>query len=161
MNALDLLLYTIIGVVGLITFWLPIVLIAALFSGWWELAKAHPKRRPETGARRGVGSVYLSPLFRYKGIVHYTTDDEHLHIALPPIVGAFHAPMSIPWAKLTFFKGEHTVLGMIAVQIDTRRLLVSKHMVKHELAVRRAMHAMGESPAPAQGDAPDAAQNTP
>lgn len=146
MNLLDLVIYTVIGVAGLIALWLPVMLIAALFSGWWELAKDHPRRPPETGARRGAGSVYLSPLFRYKGIVTYAADDEHLHLSMPPILGAFHPPISIPWAALHFFKGENPVLGMIAAEIDGRRMLLSRHMVKHELAVRRAMQAMGETP---------------
>jgi len=146
-NLLDLLIYSIIGVAGLIALWLPVMLTAALFSGWWELAKDHPKRTAETGARRGAGSVYLSPLFRYKGIVTYAADDEYLHLSMPPILGAFHPPVSVPWAALHFFKGEDPVLGMIAAEIDGRRMLLSRHMVKHELAVRRAMQAMGETPA--------------
>ncbi len=132
-------IYAIVGVAGVIALWLPVMLIAALFSGWWELARAFPRTPPAPRATRGVGSLYLSPIFRYKGFVAYAIDDDHLHLAMPPILGAFHPPMSIPWAAIHFFRGDDTVLGLIPIEVNQHRMLVSKSAVKHELKLRQSL----------------------
>ena len=133
--------YLLIAIVGLIAVWLPIMLVATLFSGWWELSRAYPASVPAPGddgapPKRLQGSVYFSPLFRYQRVVHATPDHDHLHISIPPLIGAFHSPMSIPWAEITFPRRDKVVMGMVPIDIGDRRILVSRSFVKHELEVR-------------------------
>jgi len=113
-------LYLFLFILGLIAVWLPIMLVATLFSGWWELARTYPHTTPAPAddgspAKRLQGSIYFSPLFRYQRLVHATVDHDHLHLALPPIVGAFHKPISIPWAEITFPRREQAVMGMVPI----------------------------------------------
>ena len=129
-----------VAIVGALALWLPVMLVAVLFSGWYELARAFPERPPAQGAVRGVGSIFFSPIFRYSRIVLYAVDDDMLHLRLPAVVGAFHKPVSIPWAAIHL--DERSRAGMTPVVILGRRILLSVAMVRHELAVRAAMHEL-------------------
>ncbi|MFB3430335.1 MAG: hypothetical protein ABL309_05405 [Phycisphaerales bacterium] len=142
-------LIPIVVVVGLAFIWLPIMMIAVIFSGWWDLAKRYRARKPALGARRGVGSVFFSPLFRYKKFVAYAIDDDHLHLRLPPVIGALHAPMSIPWHAIDLPTDLPTLRGMIPAVIDGKRIFISKAMASRELEVRDLIE--GES-APDQAE---------
>lgn len=134
---------------GLAAIWLPIMLIATLVSGWWELARAYPQGEIEPGAERGVGTVVTSALCRYKGMVGFASDAEHLHLWLPPVLGAFHAPMSIPWAQIEFPRGGERIVGLVLIRIEVgdraRKLLISPRMVRRELVVRRLIAEMDYS----------------
>jgi hypothetical protein len=146
-SAWDIVLIVAFSVMGIVAIWFPLMLAAALFSGWWELAKRFPAQRPiGENAERGVGTVVFSPLFRYKGIVHYAADQDALHLSMP-LLGVFHPPVTLPFAELRFFAGERTVLGMMPVEADGRRLLMSRSMLAREAAVRRELgllHDAGE-----------------
>lgn len=134
-------LYLILAIAGLVAIWLPVMLVATLFSGWWELSRTYPYMPPTPGDDgspiiRLQGSVYFSPLFRYQRFVHAVADQDHLHLSMPPLIGAFHKPMSIPWEQITFPRRDRTVMGMIPLDIGPRRVLVSRSFVKDELEVR-------------------------
>jgi hypothetical protein len=135
------LLYGMLLVFALLALWLPFMLFLALFSGWWELSRVYPRQPPATGARRGAGSVLFGPLFRYRHVVAWADDGDVLHLGLPPIVGAFHPPMSIPWAAIEFDQGDRRVAGFIPVKVERRRLFLSKAMVSRELEIRRQLAA--------------------
>lgn len=124
------------AIVGLLLIWLPVMMIAVLFSGWWDLSRTYRARKPTLTARRGVGSVFFSPLFRYKNFVSYAIDDDYLHLRLPPLLGALHAPMSIPWQAIELPTDQPTLPGMVPAIIDGRRIFISKGMAKRELEVR-------------------------
>ena len=123
-------------VMGVAFVWLPIMMVAVMFSGWWDLSRRYRATKPLLGARRGVGSVFFSPIFRYKNFVSYTIDDDHLHLRLPPIVGALHAPMSIPWEAIDLPTDIPTLPGMVPAIIDGKRIFVSRSMAARELEVR-------------------------
>ncbi len=135
-----------IGIFGIILLWMPIMLIAALFSGWWELSRLHPKHQAMMGAKRGVGTVVFSPLFQYKRCVGYAIDDDHLHLWMPPVLGIFHPPMSIMWSAMQFPEGARNISGMALVEIDARRILVSHKIVERELAVRDHVDVLDDTP---------------
>jgi len=122
---------------GVLLIWLPLMMTAVLFSGWWELSRLYPVKPPAPAARRGVGSVYFSPIFRYKNFVVYAIDDDHLHLRLPPLVGALHAPISIPWCAIELPTDQPSPSGMATVLIEGRRIFVSRAMVTRELELRR------------------------
>ena len=125
-----------VGLAGLVLLWMPVMLIATLFSGWWELAHRFPRRRPDVGAKHGLGSVAFSPVFQYKRCVNYAIDDDFLHLSLPPVLGVFHGPISIPWSLIQFPVGAKRVAGMTLIDVSGRRFLVSRAMAQRELAVR-------------------------
>lgn len=129
-------LIPIVVIIGLALIWLPIMMGAVLFSGWWDLSRRYPARKPAIGAQRGVGSVFFSPLFRYKNFVLFAIDDDHLHLRLPPVLGALHAPMSIPWPSIDLPPDRPTLPGMVPLLLDGRRIFVSKAMVAKELRIR-------------------------
>ena len=133
-----------VALVGMVLLWMPIMLIATLFSGWWELANRYPRRRPSMGARRGLGTVAFSPVFQYKRCVNFVIDDDHLHLSLPPILGIFHAPMSIPWPVIEFPTGAKRIAGMTLIKVENRRILVSRAMAERELQVRRALEVLDD-----------------
>jgi hypothetical protein len=132
-------LIPIVVIIGLALIWLPLMMGAVLFSGWWDLARRFPARKPALGAHRGVGSVFFSPLFRYKNFVLYAIDDDHLHLRLPPVLGALHAPMSIPWPAIDLPSDQPTLPGVVPVLLDSKRIFVSKAMVARELRIRGMM----------------------
>ena len=127
--------------IGLALIWLPIMMVAVMFSGWWDLSRTYRVRKPTPGARRGVGSVFFSPLFRYKNFVSYAIDDDYLHLHLPPLLGALHAPMSIPWHAIELPTDQPTLPGMVPAIIDGRRIFISKGMARRELEVRNLIAA--------------------
>lgn len=129
-------LIPIVVVISLALIWLPVMMFAVMFSGWWDLSRAYRARKPISGARRGVGSVFFSPIFRYKNIVSYAIDDDYLHLRLPPLVGALHAPMSIPWQAIELPTDQPTLPGMAPVIINGRRIFISRSMAQRELEVR-------------------------
>lgn len=129
-------LIILIVIFSLALVWLPVMMIAVLFSGWWELARRYPARKPQAGAQRGIGSVYFTPLFRYKNFVAYSADDDHLHLRLPPLLGALHAPMSIPWHSIELPTDQPAMLGMVHARIDGKRIFIAKAMAKRELEIR-------------------------
>jgi len=129
-------LIPIVVIMGLALIWLPIMMAAVLFSGWWDLSRRYRATKPALAAKRGVGSVFFSPIFRYKNFVLYTIDDDHLHLRLPPILGALHAPMSIPWHAVDLPTDQPTLPGMVPAIISGRRIFISRAMAKRELQIR-------------------------
>lgn len=138
-------LIPLVVIVGLAFIWLPVMMIAVMFSGWWDLSKRYRATKPAVGARRGVGSIFFSPIFRYKKFVAYAIDDDHLHLRLPPVIGALHAPMSIPWHAIELPTDRPTLPGMVPAIIDGRRIFISKAMASRELEVR---DLIDDEPAP-------------
>ncbi|MCA9292449.1 MAG: hypothetical protein KDA20_01400 [Phycisphaerales bacterium] len=134
-----------VAIAGLILLWMPIMLVATLFSGWWELSHQFPKRRPGVGAKRGLGSVAFSPVFQYKRCVNFAIDDDFLHLSLPPLLGIFHGPISIPWSMIQFPVGAKRVAGMTLLDVRGRRFLVSRAMAQRELEVREHIATQDES----------------
>jgi len=129
-------LIPIVVIMGLALIWLPIMMAAVLFSGWWDLARRYRATKPALAAKRGVGSVFFSPIFRYKNFVLYAIDDDHLHLRLPPILGPLHAPMSIPWHAIDLPTDQPTLPGMVPAIISGRRIFISRSMAKRELQIR-------------------------
>jgi|GEM_PF-2103691 len=144
MNGWDLILIVAFTAMGVVAIWFPLMILAVLFSGWWDLAKRFPKRPPADVYKRGVGSVFFSPIFRYRGVVSYAADHDHLHLSLP-LVGVFHEPISIPFAELRFFAGDRKVMGLTPVEVDGRRMLLSRAMIQREALVRRELGTLDES----------------
>lgn len=132
-------------VMALAFVWLPTMMIAVMFSGWWDLSRRYRATKPATGARRGVGSVFFTPIFRYKNFVTYAIDDDHLHLRLPPVLGALHAPMSIPWHAIELPTDQPSMPGMVPAIIDGRRIFISRAMASRELEVR---HLIEDEPTP-------------
>ncbi len=123
-------------IIGLALIWLPIMMAAVMLSGWWDLARRYPATKPAIGAQRGVGSVFFSPLFRYKNFVLFAVDDDYLHLRLPPLLGALHAPISIPWPAIELPANQPTLPGMTPIVAIGRRIFVSKPMVEKEKQIR-------------------------
>jgi hypothetical protein len=142
-NAWDILLIAAFLTMGVVALWFPIMMFATMFSGWWDLARRFPRTTIPADARRGVGTVVLSPLFRYKGVVTWAADHDHLHLSLP-LIGVFHDPISIPFAELRFFAGDRRVMGLTPVEVNGKRMLVSRGMVEREAVIRRELGTLDE-----------------
>ena len=140
MSAWDILVILIFGIMGVVALWFPLMMFATMFSGWWDLAKRFPRKPVGDNPTRGVGTVVFSPIFRYNNVVHWTTDDDFLHLSLP-LIGVFHEPMSIPLAEFDFFAGDKSVLGLTPVQINRKRILVTNAMLEREAAIRKHLDA--------------------
>jgi hypothetical protein len=100
-------------------------------SGWRRLAERYPSRNTGRGPSFRSGPVVMTRSI-YKAGVRFTTDELHLHFAMPAINRPGHPPFSVPWSDLEAspdewpwfpFKGEPMIRLTLASEPDLRILV--------------------------------------
>ena len=88
-------------VLAAVTLWFVFVLnVSGLLSGWWALAREYRHRGHFDGTRRRFRSVRLG-WSNYGGAVTVGTNAEGLYLALFPLLRPGHPPLFVPWADVT------------------------------------------------------------
>src|SRR5262245_35744073 len=88
-------------VLAAVTLWFVFVLnLGGLLSGWWALARAYRHHGHFDGKRRRFRSVRLG-WSNYGGVVTVGTNSEGLYLALFLPFRPGHPPLFIPWAAVS------------------------------------------------------------
>ncbi|MCA9310075.1 MAG: hypothetical protein KDA21_02655 [Phycisphaerales bacterium] len=110
-------------------------------TGWRVLARAYPSRPPgDILDRGGPVSIGTMRLGGYNNCIMWVADEDFLHIRMMKIFSAGHAPMSIPFAAMTFTVDRQS--RYIPVKLECgRTLTLPRRLVRRELELRAAMAA--------------------
>ena len=115
-----------------------VMAIIARASGWKKLAARYPQVDPGPRAGGGsCGSVRFMPGGGYNNCIIWKDDETYLHLRIWPWLGAFHAPLSIPWEAV---RVRDAGRSWVAVDIDGVRWSLAPSLLTGELA-RRALLA--------------------
>lgn len=81
-------------------FWIFVVWLISLFSGWRALAQQYPATMPPQGKTYG-GQTAIVGWSRYRNVMTLITNPVGIYIKPMWIFGAGHPPLFIPWSEFS------------------------------------------------------------
>lgn len=122
-------------VAGVVSVWVVMRLLPGL-TGWRQLATAYPAREPaEVIDKGGPVSIGTMKIGGYNNCIMWQVDADHLHLRMMKLFSAGHAPMSIPFAAMSFPPNKGGRYVPVDLEIG-RRLTLPLRMVSREIELR-------------------------
>jgi hypothetical protein len=94
------------AIVAFILFWVSIVLVIGVLSGWRSLAKHYRSDVVFTGSWRGIRRARLGFSAYKGGALRAGADPMGLHLAPAAVFRPGHPPLFIPWSEIQHHAAE-------------------------------------------------------
>jgi hypothetical protein len=97
MNAGHVVLQVFLSLAGFAVFWLLVLWLIALFTGWRSLAKRYRAQRPPSGKVFRGCSIGLGRAGGYNGCIRATLGPRGIHVVPMFLFRFSHPPLLLPW----------------------------------------------------------------
>lgn len=136
--SLDIAITLLLAALFTISVWTATFFVLSRATGWRSLAERFPARPPATDAERGLTSITLGSLGNYNNCVLWASDEEGLHLRLPPVFNLFHPAMTIPWGEVARIEPLERGLrrGWVTLTLGSTRLTIPGKLARRELELR-------------------------
>lgn len=133
-------------------FWLAIVTLLGLLSGWFRLAALYPDRDDEVLARFRWQSGVMGLGVNMGGILTLTACRSGLRVAISRMFGVFQRPFFVPWSDVSFEPDQAMFFPRMKLRFGDPP--VGQLKISRDLGARLASAAAERWPAAAQAERP-------
>ena len=98
-------------------FWIAVVYLVSLLSGWGRLAQYYQTTSPFNGQTYSWQSGYFN-WARYNGVLVTGGDRDYLYLAVSILFRVGHPPLLIPWYDITTEEGNWYFMKMVVLQFN-------------------------------------------